>query len=101
MHHAFSIQDKHAPQTNALFLNQNTIVPRNPVICIAQQRNINLAKSSILPRYILPVPERLLGIYGYEHNTAVPVSKLVETVLEGDELGGADEVEGCGDEEDD
>lgn len=71
------------------------------MVRIAQQTNFNGAKPSILPRHVLPVPQRMLRIDTHEHNVAVAVTELVETVLESQDFGWADKRECRGDEEKD
>lgn len=71
------------------------------MIRIAQQRDIDLPQSSIMPWHILPVPQRVLGVDAHKHNVAVPVLELVEAVLESEDFGRTHEAEGCGNEEQD
>lgn len=69
------------------------------MICITQQRDIDLPQSAILPRHVLPVPKRVLRIHRNEHDVAATVLEFLEAVLEREHLGRADEGEGCRDEE--
>ena len=91
---ALPIDDKHSSQTDALFLDQNSIVCSNTLICIAQQRDVNVPQPTLLSRYILPVPQRLFSIDIDKDDIAVSVLESTVTVLECEDFCRTDKTEG-------
>lgn len=55
---------------------------------------MDLAEAAILPGYVLPVPKRVLSVNRNEHNAAIAVFDLIETILECEKLGRTHEAEG-------
>lgn len=66
---------------------------------VAKQCDLDLAQPAILPRYVLPVPKRMLCVHRYECDVAVALPEFVETVLKSENLSWAYEAEGSRDEE--
>ena len=93
LHDALPIDNEHSPQTDALIFYQDTVGRSYVVVGITDQRYVNMAEAAILPRHILPVPQRMLSIHGDEDDVAIPVFELLKAVLEGDYLGRTDETE--------
>jgi hypothetical protein len=90
-----------ASQTDALILDQHPVVSAHTVRSVAEQRDINLSQTTILPWNILLVPQRMLRINRNKHNAAVAVFEFVESVLEGEYFGRTAETECSRDEQDD
>jgi hypothetical protein len=101
LYNALTINDEHATQTHTLFLDQNAIVSADTVSCVTEQWNIDLAKAAILPRYVLPVPKRVLSVNRNEDNAAIAIFELVKTVLKCENFCRAHEAEGSRYEHDD
>jgi hypothetical protein len=101
LHDTLPIDDEHAPQTNALFLDHNAIVRSNTMTRITQQRDVDIPQPTILSGHVLPVPQRLFGIDTNENDVTVSVFELIVTVLKCEDFCRADETEGGGKEHDD
>jgi hypothetical protein len=68
---------------------------------ITEQRDINHSQAAVLPRNVLPMPQRMFCIDRDEYNATAPILELVQTVLEGQNFSGANETEGSWNEEND
>ena len=99
LHKSFTINDKHRSETYTLFFNKHTVVPANLVGCVTQQRDIDVTQTTILARYILPMPQRMFGVDRNEGNAAVSVTEFIIAVLEGNDLSRTDKGESAGYEE--
>jgi hypothetical protein len=99
LYNSFSIDDEHASQTDTFILDQHPVVAAYSMCGITEQRDINHPQAAILPRNVLPMPQRVFCIDRNEHNTTAAILELAQTVLEGQNFSGAHETEGSWNEE--
>lgn len=86
LHDPGRVQDKHSPQKNSFLFDEDAVVLAHPVSSVAQKGDVDTAQASIFTWKVRPMPKRMLRVHAHKHYMALPVTELVDTVMEGKNL---------------
>lgn len=95
---AIRVNDEKPSQRNALLLDQDTIILAQLVVLIGEQRDVNLAETTVSPGGIGPRQQTILAIGRGEDDLCVARLEVGGALGKGDDLGRAHEGPGHGDE---
>jgi hypothetical protein len=95
------VNQEQPPQRNALVLEQHPIVLAQAMILVAQQRDVDLSQSAILPARVRPGQETVLAIGAREDDAGTSRCEVGGALAERYDLGRAHEGPGHGDEAED
>lgn len=100
-HYAIRIDQKQPAQRNPLVLKQNPIILAQTVVLITEQRDVDLAQTSVPFTRIRPCQKTVLGIRACENDGGATGGEIGHAVAEGDDLGRTYEGPGHGYETED
>jgi len=98
---ARAIDDEEAAESDALILLENSVRSRDFQVLVGEQRDVHLAKSSLLSGGVDPGEMGEMGICGARDDFATDFAEFLGTLGESDDFGWADKGEVQGVEEDD
>lgn len=99
-HRPLRINNKQRPLRHPLLLDQNPVIPAQPMITVADKRDVDPAEPAFHVARGVPGFEAILGVRGGEDDGARPrVEEFFESRAEGFDFRGTDEGEGFGEED--
>lgn len=95
-HHSIRIDYEQTTERDSGLLQQHTVIGRNLLGQIGQQRVLELAKTAALSRRVTPGQVRKVRINGHSDDLGVQRVEILDAVTEGNDLRGTDKGAGGG-----
>lgn len=95
---SFGVDDEGATKSDASILNKHTVVTGKSVVGVSNQGDRNTTETTVRSGGVVPGVESVLRVGGSVEKLGTLLTELLQLVVESNDLSGADESEGHGDE---
>jgi hypothetical protein len=97
-HNTGGVDQEESTERDALLLNQDTVVLADAVVLVAQKRDVDVAEATVLLACGGPCKQAVLAVGTGEDDAGTAGGEVGSAVAEGEDLSGAHEGPGHGDE---